>query len=551
MSYQTSTHFDPTALLIIKKQVDASIQHVETAVSSLVEDQTLPFGIDDALLELEQCAQVLMLIDIPQLSQLADYSAQVMRKIMQQPNQIQNDEVIALSEGTTMLRRYIEFICLREVRVPQFLLDTLNQLEKVLGKPLTQEGAPIVASLECIQPMFQLPVATELEKSVYVHKLYKLSLHKFLHHQDSALDHQAFALVGNYLAALAKQTPSEQYWSLLHVALQNMAHISLTDARLRTLIQIESHIHAFFAQPHDFQVSLLDTANVLSLCISQDNALSQHIRQQINVGEDILTDAQLQVLSRHLYGPDFETIHSTSQLITAEMSQIRNEIEFSYKTMSAEKVEQIRSQLFDLANVFKVLNLNEAYVELKIQAEKLSQQHMQNNPQFAQQLMNSILSAMNSIGILERHYCSSRLQLRVNNMQISLDRLDEAHSALLDETQKLIEDTSHHLIQHLTEPSSTNLSQLPEQFQEISGAMLFLNSKDAQTALLQAAEFLTAQRTDAEELTITLSKIQVKHLLDVLASAQMMIDNIQNKQPILQSMFDIALNSSQKLKAVA
>ncbi len=35
-----------------------------------------------------------------------------------------------------MVKRYIEFICLREVEVPQFLLDTLNSLEKALSKPL-------------------------------------------------------------------------------------------------------------------------------------------------------------------------------------------------------------------------------------------------------------------------------------------------------------------------------------------------------------------------------------------------------------------------------
>ena len=49
--------------------------------------------------------------------------------------------------------------------------------------------------------------------------------------------------------------------------------------------------------------------------------------------------------------------------------------------------------------------------------------------------MNSILSAMNSIGILVRNYTSNRLQLSVNNTAISLDRLDEAHQALLTETK--------------------------------------------------------------------------------------------------------------------
>lgn len=70
MSYQTSIHFDPTALLIIKNEVDNSIKLVESAVSTLAEDQTLPFGIDDALNQFEQCAQVLALIDMSSLAKL-------------------------------------------------------------------------------------------------------------------------------------------------------------------------------------------------------------------------------------------------------------------------------------------------------------------------------------------------------------------------------------------------------------------------------------------------------------------------------------------------
>lgn len=547
MSYQTSIHFDPTALLIIKKEVDNSIQQVETAVSSLVEDQRLPFGIDDTLIQFEQCAQVLLLIDMPQLSQLIQYCADIMRKIMQNPEHIVTQDVVALSEGTTMLKRYIEFICLREVRVPQFLLDTLNNLEIALGKPLTQEGQAIVSSLECIEPTFNIPAAPELEKSIYIHKLYKICLNKLLNQNETALDLQGIKLVGTYMSNLAQNTPSQQYWSLVHVAFNQIERLALSDTRLRTLIGVESNIAQFFEAPESFSAPMIDLANVLGVCISQEDEISQHIREQLNVGEDILTDTQLQIFSRHLFGPDFETVHAVSKLITEEMTQIRNDIEFNYKNMSLEKTAELKDKLFNLANVFKVMNLNEAYVELKLQAENLSQDNMQNNPQFAQQLMNSILSAMNSIGILERNFTSSRLQLRVNNMQISLDRLDEAHEVLLSETKALVELSSQTLVEYLQDPQATSLEGLPAQLKEISGALLFLNAKDGQVALLNSQAFLNVEISKERRL----NKQQVEKLLDVLASAEMLIENLQNKQPILKSMFDIALNSSQDLKAIA
>ena len=547
MSYQTSIHFDPTALLIIKKEVDNSILQVESAVSSLVEDQTLPFGIDDALIQFEQCAHVLMLIDMPQVARVAELSAVLMRKIMQHPREINTPEVIALSEGTTMLKRYIEFSCLREVKVPQFLQDTLNRLELVLGLELTTEGQSIVPLLDCVTPEFNLPQSSELEKSAYVHKLYKLCLHKLLKQQETDLDLQGIKLVGAYLANFAKAQPCAQYWALVSVALNQIENIILNDARLRTLVGIESNISLFFKDLQGFQASLLDSADVLSICISQDDDISQHIRDQINVGEDILTDTQLQIFSRHLFGPDFDTIHTVSQLITNEMTQIRNDIEFNYQNMTDEKTQELKTKLVDLAHVFKVLNLNEAYIYIKQQAELLSQENMLKDENYAQQLMNSILSAMNSIGILERNYTSNRLQLKVNNLQISLDRLDEAHVALLAETKTTVDLSSQNLVQYIQDSQATSLDLLPSQLREIGGALLFLAAKDGQKALLQAADFVQTALNKEQEFNAD----QINKLLDVLASADMMIENLQNKQPVLQAMFDVALRSSQNLKSVA
>ncbi len=547
MSYQTSIHFDPTTLLIIKNEVDNSIKLVESAVSTLVEDQSLPFGIDDALNQFEQCARVLALIDMANLSKVAQYSAELMRKIMGNPASINKTDVIALSEGTTMLKRYIEFICLREVRIPQFLLDTLNRLELALGKPLTTEGQHIESLLDCITPDFNLPQAPSLEKSAYVQQLYKLSLSRLLKQEETDLDLQAIKLVGTYLAGLSATHPSKQYWNLVYVAFNQIDQILINDPRLRTLISIERNMAQYLDAPARFKASMTDLANILSLCISQEDDIAQHIRSQLNIGEDSLTDTQLEIFSRHLFGPDFETMHTISELVTAEMTQIRNDIEYNYQNMTAEKTQELQDQLNSMANIFKVLNLNEAYHDLTRQAASLNQADILKDENFAQQLMNVILSAMNSIGVLERHHTSSRLQLRVNNMHISLDRLDEAHIALLNETKILIELTTQILLNYLQDHNTQVVESVPAQIREISGALLFLNAENGQAALKTVADFVQERIESAT----ALSQEDVHRILDPLASADMLIDNLKNKQPVLHSMFDVALDSSQKLKTVA
>ena len=547
MSYQTSIHFDPTALLIIKNEIDNSIKLVETAVNTLAEEQALPFGIDDALNQFEQCTQVLALIDMPHLSQITQYSAELMRKIMAQPQQIKTSDVVTLSEGTTMLKRYIEFICLREVKVPQFLLDTLNRLEKTLGKPITKEGQTIQPLLDCITPNFNLPQAPSLEKSQYIHQLYKLCLNKLIKQTETPLDLQGIKLVGVYLAGMASNLPSQQYWQLVNVGLSHIEELLITEARLRTLIQVETNIGKFLAQPSAYQSNLSDLADILSICISQEDDVSQHIREQLNIGDELLSDTQLQVLSRHLYGPDYETIHTISQLMTNEMAQIRNEIEYNHQNMSTQKTQELQLKLNQLANVFKVLNLNEAAKELIQQAEKLSQSNTLTDVASVQQLMNSILASMNSIGILERNYTSSRLQLRVNNMHISLDRLDEAHKALLTETKTLIETLTQTLSLYVQDPASHSLQALPEYLKELSGAALFLGSSAQQTALLTAANFAQNRLNQ----NLALDAEQVNCILNVVAGLDLLVDNLKNKQPVLQSMFDVALSSSQQLQNIA
>lgn len=547
MSYQSSIHFDPTALLIIKNEIDNSIKLVENAVSTLAEEQTLPFGIDDALNQFEQCARILAMIDMPRLALITDYSASLMRKIMSEPHNIQTQDVIALSEGTTMLKRYIEFICLREVKVPQFLIDTLNRLELALGKPQTREGAQILPLLDCFQPNFNLAATPELEKSAYVHQLYMLSLRKLLQHTAQSLDFQAIKIVGVYLASFARNTPSQQYWELVNIALGYLDHLILNQARLRVFIQLETNIGQFLQHPESFTATSADLADILSLCISQEDEISEHIRQQLNIGDEQLSDTQLEVLSRHLYGPDYTTIHTASKLITDAMTQIRHDIEYNYQNMSTEKIQELQTSLKNLANVFKVLNLNEAYQELYRQSEALNQPTILNDENYAQQLMKSILAAMNSIGILERNYLSSRLQLRVNNMNISLDRLDEAHQVLLTESKALIEMVIQMLLQYEQQPEAALLEPLCVHLKELSGAALFLGSKEQQLALLNTAEFVHSRNEQQQ----TLNLEQICLILNVLASLDMLIDNLKNKQPVLQSMFDVALENSQKLQTAA
>lgn len=546
MSEHTSIHFDPTALLIIKHEIDRSIKLVEGAVSTLIEEQTLPFGIDDALEQFKQCTQVLRLIDIPYLAKITQYSTELMQKIIAKPTQINTNDVVALSEGTTMVKRYIEFICLRELQVPPFLLNTLNNLELALNKPLTSSGQAIAPLLANTALELPLPEVLINETTQFIHQLYKLSLHQFLNKTEANHNFQAFKLIGTYLVSMANHQPSQQYWQLVNYAFGHIDNLLLNDSRLRVLINIESYIGQFLANPETFKPDLAALADILSIVIAQEDEVAHHIRNQLHIGEEIPTDTQLLVLSRHLYGPDFDTMHTVSQLILSEMNKVRNDIEYNYQNMSTEKAQQLQTSLLQLAYTFKLLNLDEAASELSQQANSLSQLNILSNENYAQQLMDSILSAMNSIGILVRQYTSSRLQLNVNNTNISLDRLDEAHQALLTETKNLIDFICQSLTLYANDQTQ-NIEAIAGSLKELAGAAEFLGSTIQQDALLQTAQFVQQQLEQNQPFNTD----QIHCIFNVLAGLDMLVDNLKNKQPVLQSMFNVALSSSQQLQKKA
>lgn len=546
MSEHTSIHFDPTALLIIKHEIDRSIKLVEGAVSTLIEEQALPFGIDDALEQFKQCTQVLRLIDVPYLAKITQYSTELMQKIIANPTQINTDDVVALSEGTTMVKRYIEFICLREIQVPQFLLTTLNNLELALNKPLTTSGQALVPLLADTSLELPLPEILISEKTQFIHQLYKLSLHQFLKKTASAQDFQAFKLIATYLVSMANTQPSQKYWQLVNYAFNHIDDLLLNDSRLRVLINIESHIALFLAAPESFQPNLAAFADILSIVIAQEDEIAHLIRNQIHIGDETPTDTQLLVLSRHLFGPDFDTMHTVSQLILDEMNKVRNDIEYNYQNMSPEKAQQLQASLLQLAHTFKLLNLDEAASALSQQASSLSQLNILSDENYAQQLMNSILSAMNSIGILVRNYTSNRLQLSVNNTAISLDRLDEAHQALLTETKNLIDFICQSLTLYANDQTQ-NIEAIAGSLKELAGAAEFLGSTTQQYALLQTAQFVQEQLEQSQPFNTD----QIHCIFNVLAGIDMLVDNLKNKQPVLQSMFNVALSSSQQLQKKA
>lgn len=547
MSFQSSSHFDSTTLLIVKTEIDNTIKNVEAGVTSLIEDGALPFGIDDALVNLEQCSHVLNLIDQRYIARLTELVAKVMQKVIQdsQKSQIKQTDVEAMSEATNIIKRYLDFLCIRETRAPQFLIPVMNKLEIALNLPLTREGIFLNTFLETLQPSVKFDAPENFPASQYVLRLYKLSLLHILQDKASELDFRAMALCGHYFATQAVGTPSAQYWQFVYLALKHLDHTILTEPRLRVLIAIERQSTTFAQSPRFFSATQHDFADILALCLSQDSEVSQEIRAQLGVYDDVLSDSQLEVLSHQLYGPDFDTIQTVVDLLSQKITDVSSKIEMGLHVESAEVRENIYDNLSEVAKILDVINLNDAARQLQQQADHIRDNAGLTDPQNADRLMNTLLFATNSLQILERNYTPVRLKLKFNNTQITLAKVEEAQDALCHESRLTLAKVCNQVTQYAQDQDNHGLQTLAEQLREVSGALLFLESKQGHTILQKAAN-LIEQNILPNNKILTLDQLRL--LANTIISADFFFEQMQNKQPLIEKSLQVGEQSIMTLE---
>jgi hypothetical protein len=547
MAFQSSAHFDSTALLIVKDEISNIIKSVEVSVNQLLEDNALPFGMDDVLTNLDQAAQVLALIEQADLSQLTRLLADLVRKSIDDFQQatIQDTDVQLMSEGMTTLLYYLDFLCIQESTAAQLLLPILNRLQIALQHPVTREGAMISPFLDTIDAHIDLPQPSALPASDWILPLYKVSLLHLLQQQATALDYQALSHCGHYFASQAQNWSSAQFWRLVDQALQHSEQIEITEPRLRSLILIASLAQQFLTAPADFQVDVDDLADVVCLCLSSDTLVAEQLRSKLQLMDEVLSDSQLQCLRRQLFGLDLDTVHTVADLLNSQIAELIQVMELGDYVHDHARQQQIAQQLQQLSNVFTVLNLNDVAQQLQQQAlqmqdfDRLTAAHQTDN------LAHSLLLASNALQILEHQYTPKRAKLALHNHQIILETVEDAQQALCHEARLSIQKLADLLLNFSNNPQVTLLEAAPDLLREISGGLLFLECQPGYEMLQKTAALLDRCLASPQ---YPLHSNAVPLLANTIASADFHFEQIQNHQPFMPKSIEIGYASVLQLE---
>ncbi|MBF7685457.1 hypothetical protein I2F17_06445 [Acinetobacter sp. B10A] len=546
MSDQTKVSFNPNSLLMVKAEIERSIQQIEVLVTSLIDERKEQFGLDDALLHLNQCAQVLLLLKQYNLAKIVEYSARIIVEMAKAPDQIKQRDMFVVSHALLSAKRYIDFSCLEERSIPQFLLCDLNALEQQLNLPKTTEAAALEQVLDHI-PEVDFSGQQVAESSSHIHQLYKVCLKQLFRKNTSTLNAYALKAVGEQLVHLSANKPSATYWKLVYELFVHIDEVFLNTTRLRTFVQIEKNIDEFLVKPH-FKPSMTEVANIIYICLAQGSSLSEKLQAQLGHQIDVILDRDLSLLYKKLFSEDYETAKTITQLLTEEITAIYQELEVKYQNLSTERLEALYKQTLAVKQILLVLNMLDVANDLEQYLPLLQDQAQIKQEQVVGQLMQSLLSALNHLRLYARQKTPRLLQYKVINQDIALDRLDDAYDTLAQELQYLIDDGSNQLMQYIETPEQNIIVELPQRLDEIAGAALFIfDDKAVHQAAINSSRFIQASLEEKE----TLTQNDVKTLLGVYASIDIALKDIKNHQPVMSHMFAVALSNSQQLHVAA
>ena len=550
MAVQTTTYFDSTSLLIIKAEVENTLKQLEHGISALIEDGNVPFGLDDTITNLQQCSHVLALVGQAPLAELTERLERVVQKVIQdvQHATMRTRDVDAISEATATLQRYIDFLCIHETDIPQFLTPAINRLQIALQEPLYREGRLMMPYLETLRPNIQFEPLPQLTPSSQVQRLYRYALLHLLQKKATALDYQAMTLCGQYLAQAAHGSASAQYWGLVHVVLGDLEHTLINEPRLRVLIQIEQQMAEVLQSPMDFSVKSADYADVLTIILAKDNDLAQDIKTQLHIHDDIISDNEAQLYTRQLFGPDLATVKTVTDLLTQQLQDVSTKFEHGLDMSNQDNRQTIYQQMHDVAQILQVINLDAAAQRIENEANQVLQQNHLGKSKCAERLMNSILFATNQLEIWEHHYSPSRIKSALNNQHISLTKLEDAQHAVCVEARAALETICTALTQYQVDSQLEHLQAVPELLHDVSGALFIMNSNQGQHMILQAADLV--QQVIAQQHTLNPDHIQL--LAQAICSADLFFEQLQKQQPILNTAMRIGQESIDQLtQAVA
>lgn len=546
----TAHRFDAASLYLVKPEIDTSLHQVESALSTFVDDEHNTAGLMDAADAMLQIYGILRLLELHGASHLSGAMGRLLRDIAETPSQTREDRLSAIGEGLMTLSRYLEFVLLRDIPLPHLLLPITNTLNQLAGIPPLREGHFLLPALQEVQ----LPAASGTPSTLsadektaltgFLAKMYRSGLAAVLTHQATARHYTLMQRASAEMSTLAAGSDNELFWQAAASAVDQLVDCRpLTNGRKRVLAAIERR----FAHP-ETTTSMDELSDVLALGSCRDHDQATQLRERLNINHLIITDQTSNEMSRYLFGPDGEVIHTVSALVHDEIAGIKGYIDTIARGEPLEGgYALISERMQTLAYTLSMLNLDTASHELSAHATMLGTWTEAPDQDRLNSLMDTLLGSENAMTLLDKSYTPGTVKLPLNNMRISLHQLDAACDMLISESRGTLSLAMRSLLSFIeSEGDMLHMENVPVMLESVSGAMQFLDAPRGRDILKNTASYISSNFGPEHE---SPSMERLERLADAITCIDYYLESLEVKKPAGERPFNIGERSLVELGA--
>lgn len=538
---------DVSALNLIKSEIDVSLTQIEGALSAFVEDNSNNGPLAECVESMEQVWGALRLINTQGASELGELMFALLRQINELQENTPERYFSALGNGMMVLNRYLEYVQIKAVSVPQLLLPAINDCRRVLSLPELGEGffldVPFLPEPPALIPL-ELPAARESALAHRLRHMYQIGVLNLLRDQADPLHYRLMARALERAAQLCAGRPQSLLWWVGGAVMEALSNgVELTAGRKRLLAQLEQQLRLLTlpggsSQPVDMTV----LANALAIVgLGESGTQVAEVQAAFDLADSCITQSQLQAQHDSMFGPGGSVIKTVAAVLKDEIAHVKDVLDIIARgaQQEEESYQTVADEITKASQTLIMLSLNDVAGAMRRQADVVRGWHDTPAEDELNILVDVLLQADNAVAALDKEMTPGG-QTVVNNSRISIHQLDEARSMLVAESRAGLSLVKRAILSYLeSQGDSLHLANVPATLQSTSGGLSFLLAERGAGILRSCAAFI--DRLVASKSMPSMSVIET--FADAIACVDYFLESLEVNKPVSDNVFDIGEDS--------
>jgi len=542
---------DVSALNLIKSEIDVSLAQIEGSLSAFVEDNTNNGPLGECVESMQQVWGALRLINLQGAAELAELLFALLRQISELQENTPERYFSALGNGMMVMIRYLEYVQIKAISVPQLLLPSINDCRRVLSVPELGEGyfldVPFLPETPAVLPL-DLDPSREMALAHRIRHMYQIGLLNLLRDQAEPLHYRLMSRALERATQLCAGRAQSLLWWVGEAVLEAFSSgVELTQGRKRLLAQLEQQLRLLSMQGGASQpVDMTVLANALAIVgLGESGSKVLEVQQAFDLADNCISQSQLQAQHDSMFGPGGSVIKTVAAVLKDEIAHVKDVLDIIARgaQQEEESYQTVADEIAKASQTLVMLSLNDVAGAMRRQADIVRGWHEFPGEQDLNTLVDVLLQADNSVAALDKEMSPGN-QTVVNNSRISIHQLDEARAMLVAESRAGMSLVKRAILSYLeSQGDSLHLANVPATLQSTSGGLSFLMADRGSGVLRSCAAFVD-RLVNAKSMP-PMSVIET--FADAIACVDYYLESLEVNKPVSDNVFDIGEESVAEL----